>query len=71
MSKVYTAVIEQDLTTGLYVGYIPTIEGAHSQGNTIEELRENLKEVLELLTEEGAISESALFIGTQQINIAA
>ena len=48
----YTAVIEKDLDTGLYVGYIPNVDGAHSQGKTIEELRDNLKEVLELIAED-------------------
>jgi predicted RNase H-like HicB family nuclease len=71
MSKVYTAIIEKDTETGLYVGYIPTITGAHSQGETLEELRENLIEVLELLDEEGAIQEQSTFVGTQQIDFAA
>ena len=46
-----TAVVEKDLETGLYVGHIPGLPGAHSQGATLEELRENLVEVLELLAE--------------------
>ncbi len=47
--KTYTAVVEKDRETGLYVGYIPGFPGAHSQGATLEELRTNLVEVLSML----------------------
>ena len=36
--KSYTAVIERDAETRLYVGYVPGFRGAHSQGATLEEL---------------------------------
>lgn len=52
MQKAYTIIIEKDIETGLFVGYIPTITGAHSQGETLEELAGNIKEVLALLAEE-------------------
>ena len=51
--KTYTAVVEHDKETGLYVGYVPGFPGAHSQGDTLDELNRNLKEVIEMLTEEG------------------
>ena len=41
--KYYTAVIEKCPDTGLYVGYVPGFVGAHSQGETIDELIENLQ----------------------------
>jgi hypothetical protein len=44
--KHFTAVIERDTDTGLYVGWVPGFPGAHSQGNTLEELRANLQEVV-------------------------
>ena len=47
----YTAIIEKCPDTGLFVGYIPGFPGAHTQGATLEELNENLKEVLEMLLE--------------------
>ena len=47
----YTAIIEKDPDTGLLVGYVPGISGAHSQGSTLDELRKNLEEVLALLQE--------------------
>ena len=44
----YTAVIERCPQTKLYVGYIPGFPGAHSQGETLDELNANLKEVIEI-----------------------
>ncbi|MFL6294015.1 MAG: type II toxin-antitoxin system HicB family antitoxin, partial [Thermoanaerobaculia bacterium] len=48
----YTAIIEKDADTGLYVGYVPGFPGAHSQGDTLDELHENLREVIEMLLED-------------------
>jgi len=47
-----TAFIERDPETGLYVGIIPGLHGAHTQGETLDELHRNLKEVAELCLEE-------------------
>ena len=55
MERRFTMVVERCPETGLYVGYIPGIPGAHTQGETIEELERNIKEVLELLLEEGIV----------------
>ena len=49
----YTAVVERCPDTRLYVGYVPGFPGAHSQGDTLEELNENLKEVISLLLDDG------------------
>ncbi len=46
--KTYTAVVERDPDTGVYVGYVPGFPGAHSQGETLDELNRNLKEVIAL-----------------------
>lgn len=51
--KEFTAIIEKDSETGLHVGYVPGFPGAHSQAETLEELHENLKEVIEMLLEDG------------------
>ncbi len=55
MERRFTMVIERCPETGLDVGYIPGIPGAHTQGRTIKELERNIKEVLELLLEEGIV----------------
>jgi predicted RNase H-like HicB family nuclease len=66
----YTAVIEKCTDTGLYVGFVPGFTGAHSQGETLEELNENLKEVIALLLESGEPQFETEFVGTQNIVVA-
>jgi predicted RNase H-like HicB family nuclease len=56
--KTYTAVVEQCADTGLYVGYVPGFPGAHSQAATLDELNKNLREVIEMLLEDGEPSRS-------------
>lgn len=68
--KTFTAVVEKDHDTKLYVGYVPGFPGAHSQGETLDELRQNLQEVLEMLLEDEAPRLEAEFIGIQQIVVA-
>lgn len=63
----YTAVIERCPDTGLYVGFIPGFAGAHSQGETMDELQKNLKEVIEMLLEDGEPALEAEFVGTQTV----
>jgi predicted RNase H-like HicB family nuclease len=48
----FTAVVERCPDTGIYVGYVPGFRGAHSQGDTVDELRANLREVIEMLLED-------------------
>jgi len=52
MIQTFTAYIEFDPETNLYVGIVPGIPGAHTQGETLDELNKNLREVLELCLEE-------------------
>ena len=68
--KSYTAVIEKDAQTGIYVGYVPGWPGAHSQGDTVEELRNNLAEVISMLLEDGEPKLEAQFVGTEQLKVA-
>jgi predicted RNase H-like HicB family nuclease len=66
----YTAVIERDPETGLYVGYIPGFPGAHSQAGTLDELNQNLAEVVAMLLEDGEPPLEGSFVGTQTIQVA-
>jgi predicted RNase H-like HicB family nuclease len=67
----FTAYIEWDPETRLYVGIVPGIPGGHSQGATLDELQQNLKEVLELCLEEyhGEVGLLPHFVGLQQIEV--
>ena len=51
-TRTFSAYIEYDQDSHLYVGIIPNVPGAHTQGATLDELRGNLTEVLELCLEE-------------------
>ena len=50
--RAYTAVVERCPETGLYVGYVPGFAGAHSQGETLDELQRNLHEVIGMTLDE-------------------
>ena len=72
--KTFTAYIEWDPEAKLYVGIVPGVPGAHTQGASLDELHKNLKEVLELCLEEakevGEIADLPRFFGLQQIEVA-
>jgi len=63
--KSYTAIVEKCKDTKLYVGYIPGFSGAQSQAESIDELRDNLIEVIEMLLEDGEPKFDVEFVGTQ------
>ena len=65
--RTYTAVVERDPDTGMYVGYIPGWPGAHTQGESLDELQANLREVVELLLADGEPKLEAEFVGTQTV----
>jgi predicted RNase H-like HicB family nuclease len=68
--RVFTAVIERDPDTGLFAGYVPGFPGAHSQGETLDELHVNLREVIAMLLEDGEPQLEAEFVGTQTVLVA-
>jgi predicted RNase H-like HicB family nuclease len=65
----YTAIVERCPETGLLVGYVPGLRGAHTQAESLDELQANLREVLELLLEEGEPQFEAEFMGTQTVTV--
>ena len=69
--KTFTAYLEWDPETKMYVGVVPGIRGAHTQAKSLDELNENLKEVLELCLEEyvGTPEDIPQFVGIQQIEV--
>jgi predicted RNase H-like HicB family nuclease len=73
MQQYFTAHIERDEESGFYVGTVPSVPGAFTQAQTLDELNTRLKEVLELclstLTDEER-KELPRFIGIQQIGVA-
>lgn len=63
----FTAVVERDSETGFLVGYVPGFPGAHSQGKTRAELTQNLREVIEMLLEDGEPELEGEFVGIETV----
>ncbi|MDX9976294.1 MAG: type II toxin-antitoxin system HicB family antitoxin [FCB group bacterium] len=68
--RVYSAVIERCPQTRLFVGFVPGFPGAHSQGETLDELNRNLEEVIGMLLEDGEPELESEFVGVQNVAIA-
>lgn len=66
--RTFRAVVERDVRTGLYVGYVPGFAGAHTQGATLDELRENLTEVISMLLEDGEPRLTVDFVGGETVS---
>ncbi|MFQ4139036.1 type II toxin-antitoxin system HicB family antitoxin [Nodosilinea sp. PGN35] len=66
-NKEFFVVIERD-EDGVYVGEVPQLKACYSQGDTVDELMVNIREVIELcleeLEEELPMNE---FIGVQRL----
>jgi predicted RNase H-like HicB family nuclease len=66
----YEFVVERDPDTGVYVGYVPGWPGAHTQGADLDELERNLREVIEMLLEDGDPKIKSQFVGVRKIQVA-
>ena len=67
-----TGYIEKDHETGLYVAIVPSIPGAHTQAETLDELKDNLKEVVELCLgemDDETKKQIPEFVGIQQLEV--
>jgi predicted RNase H-like HicB family nuclease len=67
--RTFTAVVERCPETRLYVGFVPGFPGAHSQAASLDELQKNLREVLEMLLEDGEPPLEGEFVGTQLVTV--
>lgn len=68
--RTFDVIVEQDPSNGLYVGYVPGWPGAHSQAESLDELQVNLREVIEMLLEDGDPHFDSEFIGVQRVRVA-
>ena len=66
----FDVIVEQDPATRFYVGHVPGWPGAHSQGLSLDELQDNLREVIQMLLEDGDPQMDSEFIGVQRIRVA-
>lgn len=65
----FTVIVERCPDTNLYVGHVPGFPGAHSQGETLDELRQNMKEVIAMILEDGEPALESEFVGTETIQV--
>ena len=52
----YSVVIEQDKLDGGYIAYVPSLKGCYTQADTLDELRNNILEAIEISEEEVPVS---------------
>jgi predicted RNase H-like HicB family nuclease len=67
-NKEFYVVIERD-EDGLYVGEVPQLKACYSQGETVDELMENIREVIAMCLEELEEEPTTEFIGIQRVMI--
>jgi len=68
-TRTFTAVVEKCPDTGLFMAHIPGFPGAYTDGVTMEELSQNMRDVIELLLEDGGDPVMAEFVGTLRIAV--
>lgn len=66
--RTFSAVVERDVETGLFVAYVPGFAGAHTQGETLDEVRHNLSEVVAMLLEDGEPHLTVDFVGVETVS---
>jgi predicted RNase H-like HicB family nuclease len=66
----YRFVVERDPETGVLVGYVPGWPGAHTQGSDMDELQQNLREVIEMLLEDGQPTLESEFVDVRTVQVA-
>ena len=68
--RTFHVVVERDPESGLFVGHVPGWPGAHSQGESLDELQKNLQEVVDMLLEDGEPEFESEFVAIQTIKVA-
>jgi len=65
----FTVLIEQD-EDGIYVAKVPDIEGCYTQGKTLQEVLERIKEAIEVCLEADRTEVNPMkFIGIQKVQV--
>jgi predicted RNase H-like HicB family nuclease len=67
MAQDFYVIIEKD-EDNYFVGEVPNLKGCYSQGRTIEELMQNMREVIKLCLEDETEIPNE-FIGVQKVSI--
>ncbi|MBI2173554.1 MAG: type II toxin-antitoxin system HicB family antitoxin [Candidatus Aenigmarchaeota archaeon] len=65
--QVFTVLIEKD-ENGTYVAEVSDLKGCYTQGDSVEEVMKNIKEVIGMCLEEQNVTPNE-FIGIQKIEV--
>ena len=65
--RMFTVLIAKD-ENGTYVAEVPDLKGCYTQGDSVEEVMKNIREVIEMCLEEQNIQPNE-FIGVQKIEV--
>jgi predicted RNase H-like HicB family nuclease len=68
--RTFSILVQRDPDTGTFVGSVPGWPGAHSQGDSLEELEVNLQEVIAMLLEDGDPEFESECVGIRTIRVA-
>lgn len=68
MNRDFYVVIERD-EDGFYVGEVPGLRACYSQGKTVDELLENIKEAILMCLEEVGAHPLPEFVGIQRVSL--
>ena len=64
----FYVIIERD-EDGMYIGEVPQLQACYSQGETIDQLMANMREVIALCLEEMSEPSRSEFIGVQRVTV--
>ncbi|MCD6246863.1 MAG: type II toxin-antitoxin system HicB family antitoxin [Candidatus Diapherotrites archaeon] len=75
MEMQFDVIVIQD-SSGGFIGFVPELPGCHTQGDTLDELMENIKEAAELYIEtlskeekEELLKHKTEFMGMQKVKV--
>jgi len=69
MKSDFNVIIEQD-TDGNYVASVPALRGCHTQGTSLDQVMDRIREAIALcLEEQGENVEPLSFVGIQTVSI--
>ena len=68
--RTFKFVVERAPETGVLVGYVPGWPGARTQGADLDALQHNLREVIEMLLEDGEPKLESEFVDVRTIRVA-
>ncbi len=52
----YSVIIEEDKLDGGYIAYVPSLRGCYTQADTLDELRNNIIEAIEVSEEKEPVN---------------